>query len=152
MTKRTVALALATVLLLPLAAHAATGPHGRGARAQAALDATLWSSRKPVQVLTSVCTRPSRQRGCSPMSAGLRAALEAALRAPITWVRERDRNGPMFLVFAPVRFDERGATAELAWWEPAGGCNGGYRTSFRRERGVWTWYQQLGWAACSAAA
>jgi len=149
MAKRILALAIAGALLAPLPAHAAAGPHGRSVRTQAALDATLWSNRRPVQVLTSVCTRPSRQRGCSPMSPRLRSELEAALKAPITWVSERRRRGPTFLVFAPVVFEGGEATAELAWWDPApSGCTGGYRTSFRRQQGVWTWFQQLGWAGC----
>jgi hypothetical protein len=152
MAKRILALAIAGVLLAPFAAHAADGPHGRSVRTQAALDATLWSHHKGVEVLTSVCTRPARQRGCSPMSPRLRAELEAALRAPITWVNERRGARSTFLVFAPVVFDAREATAELAWWGPApGGCAGGYRTSFRRQQGAWTWYQQLGWAGCPGA-
>jgi hypothetical protein len=152
MAKRILVLAIAGALLVPLPAHAAAGPHGRSARTQATLDASLWSRHKRVQVLTSVCMRPARVRGCAPMPRRLREELEAALSAPITWVDERRRSGAIFLVFAPVAFDASEATAELAWWEPSpGGCSGGYRTSFRRQRGVWTWYQQLGWAACPVA-
>jgi hypothetical protein len=151
MAKRILVLAIAGALLAPLAAHAADGPHGRSARTQAALDATLWSHHQRVEVLTSVCTRPARLRGCSPMSTRLRAELEAAVLAPITWVEERRRSGPTFLVFAPVVFEANEATAELAWRDPSpSGCAGGYRTSFRKQHGVWTWYQQLGWAGCPA--
>jgi hypothetical protein len=151
MARRILALAIAGALFAPLAAHAADGPHGRSVRTQAALDATLWSNRKPVQVLTSVCTRPERQRGCSPMSPRLRAELEAALRAPITWVSERRRRGPMFVVFAPVVFTSHEALAEVAYWEPRGSCvRGGYRTTFDRVQGEWRAGIQLGWAVCDA--
>jgi hypothetical protein len=151
MAKRILALAIAGALLAPLAAHAADGPHGRSVRTQAALDATLWSRHKRVQVLTSVCTRPARQRGCSPMSTRLRAELEAALVAPITWVDERRRSGPTFLVFAPVVFTAREALAEVAFWEPRGSCErGGYRTTFDKVQGAWRAGLQLGWAVCAA--
>ena len=153
MAKRILALAIAGALLAPLAAHAAAGPHGRSVRTQAALDATLWSRHRPVQVLTSVCTRPARQRGCSPMSTRLRAELKAALVAPITWVDERRRSGPTFLVFAPVVFTGREALAEVAFWEPRGSCSrGGYRTTFNKVRGSWRPGLQLGWAVCAAVA
>lgn len=151
MAPRILTLAIVAALLAPLAAHAAEGPHGRSFRTQAALDATLWSRHTRVQVLTSVCTRPARQRGCSPMSTRLREALEEALSAPITWVDERRRNGPTFLVFAPVRFEAGEAIAELAYHEPRGSCvRGGYRTWFSRDRGVWRPTLQLGWASCAA--
>lgn len=153
MAKRLLLLALCGVLLLPATAHAATALRGRSVRTQAGLDAQQWHSTKGVQVLTSLCMRPSKLRGCVPMNDRMRAALEGALEAPITWVDHRRVRGPDFLVFAPVVFDRGDATAEVAYWEPgASGCVGGYTTKYRRQQGAWTWYTQLGWAACPARA
>ena len=153
MAKRLLLLALCGALLLPASAHAASALRGRSVRTQAALDAQQWHSSKAVQVLTSLCSRPSKLRGCVPMADRMRAALEDALAAPITWVDHRRVRGPDFLVFAPVVFDGADATAEVAYGEPgASGCVGGYATKYRRQRGVWTWYTQLGWAACPARA
>ena len=152
MSKRILLLALCAVVLLSGTAHAATGPHGRSARTQAALDATLWHSAKPVQVLSSLCTRPSKLRGCTPISERMRAALDDALRAPITWVDARHVRGPEFLVFAPVLFEGGVSTAQLAFWDPgANGCYGGYETKFSRQQGAWNAYQSLGWAGCTAS-
>jgi hypothetical protein len=154
MLRRIVLLAMCGALLLQGAsAHAATGPHGRSARAQAALDASLWHGTKRVQVLTSLCARPSKLRRCSPISPRLQRALDGALGAPIIWVDARRVAGPEFLVFAPVVFDRGEAKAEVAWWDPGShGCVGGYETRFRKDRGAWMWYQQLGWAGCPASA
>jgi hypothetical protein len=151
MAKRILLLALCGVLLLPAAAHAATGLHGRSLRTQAALDAQQWDPAARVQVLTSLCTRPSKLHGCVPMTDRMRGALQDALVSPITWVDRRMVRGPDFLVFAPVVFDGAEAKAEVAYWEPgASGCVGGFVTKYQRQHGVWTWHTQLGWAACSA--
>jgi hypothetical protein len=151
MTKRIVFLALCGALLLPAAAHAASGLHGRSARTQAAFDAALWDAPSHVQVLTSFCSRPSKLRGCTPMSARMRAALEDALGVSITWVDERRVHGPDFVVYAPVVFDGATAAAQMAYREPgAHGCTGGATTTYERQQGVWHWSTMLGWAACSA--
>jgi hypothetical protein len=152
MVKRILLLVLCGVMLLPGLAHAAAPVHGRSARAQAALDATLWHSSKPVQVLTKLCVRPSKLRGCVPISDRMRAALDDALRAPITWVERRRVRGPEFLVFAPVVFEGHDAKAEVAHWDRgANGCFGGYETTFHRQQGAWIAYQWLGWAGCTAS-
>jgi hypothetical protein len=153
MVKRILLLAVCGALLLPGTAHAATALRGRSARTQAALDASLWDSSKPVQVLTSLCTRPSKLRGCTPISGRMRAALEDALRAPITWVDARRVHGPEFLVFAPIVFDGGDAVSQVAFWDPgSNGCFGGYETKYRRIQGEWSGYLWLGWAGCSASA
>jgi hypothetical protein len=153
MVKRILLLVLCGAVLLPGTADAATALHGRSPAAQAALDATLWRSSRPVQVLTSLCTRPSKLRGCAPISGRMRTALEEALNAPITWVDQRRVRGPEFLVFAPVAYAGSDAKAEVAYWDPgANGCFGGYETRFRRGQGAWSAYLWLGWAGCSANA
>lgn len=91
--------------------------HGRGVRAQAALDAELVQSSEPVQVLTRLCTRPSRLRGCSPISDRMHSALESALAAPITWVDRKEVGGSLFLAFAPVEFAHHEAVTE---WPSSG--------------------------------
>jgi len=151
MVKRILLLALCGVVLLPATAHAASALRGRGLRTQAALDAQQWNSSARAQVLTSLCARPSKLRGCEPMPDRMRAALEGALESPITWVEQRRVHGADFLVFAPVVFDGAEAKAEVAFWERGTyGCRGGYLTNFVRQLGAWTWYTQLGWVACPA--
>jgi hypothetical protein len=85
------------------------------------------------------------------MPADLRAALEAAIDAPVVWVSHRHRHGPRFVVFAPVVFSGRDATTELAWWDRGAfflGCRGGANLTFRRIHGAWSAVEGTAWEGC----
>lgn len=151
MVRRLASLVCVAVMLATVPASAATAPRGRSVRTQAALDATLMDRAAPVQVLTRLCANPSGIKECEPLSARMRAALDDAIAAPITWVDHRRVHGPRFLVFAPVVIVHDQAQAELAWRDPGRwGCYGGVASQFRRDHGVWVAYSGFGWAGCSA--
>ena len=114
---------------------------------------TAESGSGPVQILNQLCETPSRVRGCAPISATLRRALEQAIDRPITWVGHRHVDGPQFWVFAPIAYDSVGATSEYAWWDPGAlGCRGGIRYDWKRISGAWATVSGIGWAACTATA
>jgi len=155
MIKRSVVAGLVTALLLATPAVAAEALRGRGPNAQARMDAvTAESGSRRIQVLNETCRTPSRLRGCAPMSRALQRALEAALDRPLTWVAQRDVDGPEFWVFAPIEYEAGGATSEYAWWETGAtatsGCRGGITYDWKHRAGAWVTTSGLGWAACSA--
>jgi len=140
---------LSLILLAGQASAAAI--HGKGPRTQAAMDAqVVESGTDRVQVLTQLCTKPSRITGCSPISHPLRRAIEQAIARPITWVANRPADRPEFWVFAPVEFGRGTAVAEYAWWKPnASACRGGGEVHFERDHGAWRSVLGIGWAiAC----
>ena len=159
MLRRTlVVLTTLAVLSVTTSASAAPTPiRGRSVRTQAALDAQVAEDATsagsgPVQILTQLCGRPWKLRGCEAMPAKLQAALDDAIGGRITWVERRQMRGPEFLVFAPVRIARDAARTEVAWWDPGrSGCRGGSTLEFARDRGAWVASRGLGWAVCSAS-
>ncbi len=151
--KRLVLLEVCLSLAFAVSANADTRLHGRAIRVQAALDAELVQSTEPVHVFTRQCTRPSRLRGCSPMSDRMRSALEDAITAPIIWVDRKVVGGSLFLAFAPVEFTQHEAMTEVAefWRAGSSRCAGGFEFTYRSRHGEWRLYLGIGWASCSAA-
>jgi len=143
-----------TILVLALLAGpaSATGIHGRGPRAEAAIDSTLpfGDRAQRVQVLTQLCANPQRIARCSAMPRQLRRALERAIEQPITWVDARRVRGPVFWVFAPVAFDRHAASGAMAWWDPGNACRGGTEQGFSLQQGSWRLTQGTAWEGCPA--
>jgi hypothetical protein len=145
----------AVSLLCASPAQAVPALHGRGARAQAAIDASLVSQKgHAVQVLDQLCRRPTKETGCTPISARMRAALEGAIDRRIEWVHHRDPRAAESWIFAPVVFGGQQAEANDAFWgSGVGGCagfRGGETLDFRLDHGNWVWSGGLAWARCSA--
>ena len=153
MIRRSIVAATLATGLIAAPAFAATGPHGRGPDAQAAmLAAAANSGTHPVQVLNELCVNPARERGCTPMKARLERALEGAIDVSITWVSQRKPHGGQFWVFAPVRFGDNPVRSKVAWRDPGKyGCNGWTRIDWRRRHGVWSPFRGVGVVGCSAA-
>ena len=152
-----VAVAMCAVSLLCASpAQGAPAVHGRGARAQAAIDASLVGRKgHAVQVLDQLCRRPTRETGCTPISVRLRAALGGAIDRRIDWVHHRDPEAAETWIFAPVAFNGRLAEAGYAFWgRDASGCarmRGGETADLRLDHGSWVWSGGLGWARCSGS-
>ena len=144
---------LIAIGLLASPALATGAPHGRGPKAQAAMLAeTAGASNHPVQVLNQICDNPNTQRGCVPIKASLRRALERALDAPITWVDHRRQHGGQFWVLGTLRFDRTQVTTKVAWRDPGTfGCFGWTRLSWERQHGAWSVFQGISAEGCSAA-
>jgi hypothetical protein len=144
-------IALLSLGLLAVPALAADALRGRSPATQAAMDAALVPRRgATVQVLNQVCERPRVQRRCSPMSATLQRALDAAIVRPIVWVDERQPGAQQFWVFAPVRFGAE-ANAEYAWWDPGTfGCFGGAGETWTHLQGTWNPSIAFAYEGCPA--
>ena len=145
--------AVAFMVMTAVPSGATTGIHGRSVRTHAQIDVVLVhhvvTDEQRVQILTSVCDRPSRLRGCTSMPTRLRAALDRALGPRVEWVDARLVPGPEFLVLAPVRMGRDRAVARIAWWERGRfGCFGGARIRFERLRGSWREVRGEAWAGC----
>jgi hypothetical protein len=154
MLTRSIVAAAVAVGLLASPAFAATAPHGRGPNAQAAMIAqTAGSSKNPVQVLNQLCDNPNRQRGCTPIKANMRRALEAAIEAPITWVSERRHNGEQFWVLGTVRFSGSQASTIASWRDPGRyGCFGWTSLGWERRHGAWSATSGIAAEGCPAGA
>jgi len=148
------ALALAGLAVALVAGPAtATGIHGRGPRAEAAVDRMLVfdDGSQRVQVLNQLCTDPARIRHCSAFPLPLRRAIEQTFDRPITWVDARRVRGPDFWVFAPVAFGNDTAAGSFAWWNPRNACRGGAGLQFTRSQGAWIPTQGTAWEGCPAS-
>jgi hypothetical protein len=104
-----------------------------------------------VQILDQVCEDLALVRDGTPMSPGLKRAIEDAFSRRLVWVSRRRSEGPEFWVFAPVRFNGDAATARYTWRETGDyGCLGGVRLRFKRIGGSWSSTSGMGWALCPA--
>ena len=140
--------------LLASPAFAATAPHGRGPNAQAAMIAqTAGRSKHPVQVLNQLCEKPTTQRGCVPIKANMRRALEQAIHAPITWVAHEQHHAGRFWVLGTVRFTGSQASTTVAWNDPGPyGCFGWTSYRWQRHHGAWSPYMGSATEGCPAGA
>jgi hypothetical protein len=138
--KRSILPAAVAVGLLASPAFAAAAPHGYGPHAQAAMIAqTAGSSKKPVQVLDQLCDNPNTQRGCTPIKANMRRALDRAVDAPIAWVAHERHHAGQFWVLGEVRFNGAKARTMVSWDDPgAFGCSGWTRLGWERHHGAWS--------------
>jgi hypothetical protein len=152
MRTRVLLASLISVGLLASPALAATAPHGRGPKAQATMFAeTVAIPNHPVQVLNQICDNPNTQRGCVPIKANLRRALEQAIDAPITWVDERRHHAGQFWVLGAVLFNGTRVTTKAAWRDPGRlGCFGWNQLSWRHHHGAWSVFQGISAEGCPA--
>lgn len=151
---RITAIAVCFVLIGAAAASAATGAsdiHGRGIRAEAALDAgVIGTGGRPIQILDRLCLIPETRQRCTLARAALRRAISSAVDRPVSWVHRRRPHAGTFWVLAPIRWTSRTASLRYAWDEPgAGGCFGGGRLRYQRERGSWKLTWGIAYEACS---
>lgn len=151
MVRRALAFGVAAALLWGSAAQAAI-PAGQGSRTQAAMYAEMTYQDGPkVQILDGLCEDLALVKECTPMTPGLKRAIEDTFARRIIWVSRRPHEGPEFWVFAPVRFNGDAATARYTWREPGDfGCLGGVRLRFKRTGGTWRSTSGMGWALCPA--
>lgn len=151
---RIAVIAVCLVLIGAAAASAATGGgdiHGRGIRAEAALDArVLNAGARPIQILDRLCRTPETRQGCTPAGSALRRAISRAVDRPITWVHHLRPHAGTLWVLAPVRWTPKTASLRYAWDEPgAGGCFGGGQLRYHRERGSWKLSWGIAYEGCS---
>jgi hypothetical protein len=145
---------LIVVGLLATPALAAGAPHGRGPKAQAAMLAETAGtfSQHPVRVLNQICDHPGTRQGCVPIKANLRAALERAFDAPITWVDPQRHQAGQLWVLGTVVFDGTQVTTKVAWRDAGPvGCFGWTRLSWKRHHGAWSVFRGISVEGCSAA-
>ena len=151
---RIAAIAVCLVLIAAAAASASTGSdiHGRGIRAEAALDArVLDAGRRPIQILDRLCRTPETRQGCTPAGTALRRAISRAVDRPIAWVHHRRPHAGTLWVLAPIRWTQETASLRYAWDEPgSGGCFGGGQLNYARERGSWKLTWGIAYEGCSA--
>ena len=147
------AIAVCLVLIGAAAASASTGSdiHGRGIRAEAALDArVLDAGRRPIQILDRLCRTPETRQGCTPAGTALRRAISRAVDRPIAWVHHRRPQAGTLWVLAPIRWTPETASLRYAWDEPgSGGCFGGGQLRYARERGSWKLTWGIAYEGCS---
>src|SRR5438093_13761400 len=152
---RITAIALCSVLIGAAAASAASGGdiHGRGIRAEAALDArVLDTGSRPIQILDRLCQNPATRQGCVPARAALRQAISSAVDRPVSWVHHRRPHAGTFWVLAPIRWTPKTASLRYAWDEPgAAGCFGGGRLRYHRDRGSWQLTWGIAYEGCAAS-
>ena len=150
---RIAAIAVCLVLIAAAAASASTGSdlHGRGIRAEAALDArVLDAGRRPIQILDRFCRTPETRQGCTPADTALRQAISKAVDRPIAWVHHRRPHAGTLWVLAPIRWTPETASLRYAWDEPgSGGCFGGGQLRYTRERGSWKLTWGISYEGCS---
>ena len=154
---RITAIAVCFVLIGAAAASAATGGgdiHGRGIRAEAALDArVLDTGGQPIQILDRLCLNPATRQGCTLASAALRRAISGAVDRPVSWVHHRLPHAGTLWVLAPVRWTPKTASLRYTWDDAgAGGCFGGGQLRYRRDRGSWKLTLGIAYEGCSAIA
>ena len=153
---RTLVLVVCVVLIGAAAASAATDEsaiHGRGIRAEAALDAGfLDTGGRPIQILDRLCRTPETREHCVPARAALRRAISSVADRPISWVHHRRPDHGTFWVLAPIRWTPKTASLRYAWDEPGpAGCFGGGQLRYRRERGSWKLTWGIAYEGCSAS-
>jgi len=150
---RIAAIAVCLVLIGAAAASASTGSdiHGRGIRAEAALDArVLDAGRRPIQILDRLCRTPETRQGCTPAGTALRRAISRAVDRPVAWVHHRRPQAGTLWVLAPIRWTPETASLRYAWDEPgSGGCFGGGQLKYARERGSWKLTWGIAYEGCS---
>jgi len=154
---RIIAIAVCFLLIGAATASAGTGGgdiHGRGIRAEAALDArVLDTGGRPIQILDRLCRNPAIRQGCVPARAALRRAVSRAVDRPIAWVHHRRPHAGTLWVLAPVRWTPKKASLRYAWDEPgAGGCFGGGQLTYGRDRGSWKLTFGIAYEGCSLTA
>jgi len=152
--KRSILAATLAVGLLATPSFAATGIHGRGANAQAAMIAeTAGSSKQRVQVLNQLCENPNTQHRCVSLKRSVQRALEDAISAPITWVGHQQPHAGQFWVLGTVRFNGSTATTIVSWRDPGPyGCFGWTSLGWERRHGGWTTSSGIATEGCPAGA
>ncbi len=147
-----VILALSAVLLTASVASASpAGIHGRGLRAEAAMQAAQLGHGKTIQVLTRLCVNPQARKGCTPVPANLQRAISRLAELPIRWVSHAHGHRGRITRWLRCGWRSSLAKTEHAWRElRSHGCFGGGGTTYRFGSGTWSPYTGFAYEGCAA--